>query len=123
MSLTIVVSTKKIDESYKNHLKQTCGFKDVEVLMYENPNGLSLTEIYNKGLDESTNNIVVFCHDDIIFNNQNWGKKLIKDFEISGYGILGVAVSTYMSDTGKWWEDFSKMVGIVKHSKDGKSGY
>jgi GT2 family glycosyltransferase len=121
MSLTIVISTKKIDETYKKHVRETCGINEVEILMYENPNGVSLTEIYNKGLNESTNNIVVFCHDDIIFNNQNWGKKLINDFNVSGYGILGVAGSTFMSDTGKWWEDFSKMVGIVKHSKDGKT--
>ena len=38
--------------------------------MYENPNGVSLTKIYNKGLSESTNDIVVFCHDDIIFNKK-----------------------------------------------------
>jgi GT2 family glycosyltransferase len=120
-NLSVIVSTKKIDEKYKQHLYETCGLKDVEILFYENPNGISLTEIYNKGLSDSKNEIVVFCHDDLIFNSQKWGKKLLNIFNNSEYGIIGVAGSTYMPTSGKWWEDQSKMVGIVKHSKDGKT--
>ena len=121
MSLSVIISTKQIDESFREHVKKTSGLSDVEVIMYENPNGVSLTEIYNKGLNESTNDIIVFCHDDIIFNKPKWGKRLLDEFSNSDYGILGVAGSTYMASSGQWWEDRSKMVGIVKHSKDGKT--
>ena len=121
MSLSVVISTKSIDPKFKEHVKKTSGIRDLEVLMYENPNGVSLTKIYNKGLSESTNDIVVFCHDDIIFNKKKWGIKLLDDFNNTTYGILGVAGSTYMAPNGRWWEDQSKMVGLVKHSKDGKT--
>jgi len=121
MSLSVVISTKSIDPEFKQHVKKTSGIKDIEILMYENPNGTSLTEIYNKGLSETTNNVVVFCHDDIIFNKKRWAVKLLEDFNKTDYGILGVAGSTYMAPNGRWWEDQSKMVGIVKHSKDGKT--
>jgi GT2 family glycosyltransferase len=121
MSLTVVISTKKIDESFKSHVITSSGIKDIEVLMYENPNGIALTEIYNRGLNESKNNIVVFCHDDIIFNKQKWGLKLLKDFQDYDFGILGVAGTTYMSENGRWWTDKSKMVGIVKHTHNGKT--
>lgn len=121
MSLSVVVSTKSIDPKFKEHVKKTSGIKDLELLIYENPNGVSLTEIYNKGLSETTNDFVVFCHDDIIFNKVGWGIKLLEDFNKSDYGILGVAGSTYMAPNGRWWEDQTKMVGIVKHSKDGKT--
>lgn len=121
MSLTVIISTKNIDDNFKEHVKKTSGIKDIEILMYENPNGISLTKIYNKGLNESKNNIVVFCHDDIIFNKDKWGVKLIEDFKNYDYGILGVAGSTYMAPNGRWWEDQSKMVGVVKHSNGGKT--
>ena len=68
--LTIVYSTHK-DEEYNNkfnqHLLQTVGLKDVQILGYQNNNEFSLTEIYNRGLKDSENNLVVFCHNDIIF--------------------------------------------------------
>lgn len=121
MSLSVVISTKSIDPKFKEHVKKTSGVNDLEILMYENPNGISLTEIYNKGLNESTNDIIVFCHDDIIFNKPKWGVRLLKDFKDYNYGILGVAGSTYMAPNGRWWEDQTKMVGIVKHSKDGNT--
>lgn len=121
MSLSVIVSTKKIDDLFKNHVIKTSGVKNIEVILYENPNGVSLTEIYNKGLIESKNNIVVFCHDDIILNNEKWGVKLLKQFKDTDYGILGVAGSTYMAPTGKWWEDPTKMVGVVKHTHEGKT--
>lgn len=121
MSLTVVISTKSIDSSFEEHVKKTSGIKDLEVIFYENPNGISLTEIYNKGLSESNNDIVVFCHDDILFHKNKWGVKLLNDFRNSDYGILGVAGSTYMAPNGRWWEDQTKMVGIVKHSSEGKT--
>ena len=70
---------------------------------------------------ESKNDIVVFCHDDIIFNKDGWGKKLINHFKKSDYAILGIAGTTDMSSSGRWWEDSSKMMGIVKHSNNGKT--
>ena len=70
MKLTVVFSTRKIEDSYIEHIKETCGIKEIEILSYDNPNGTSLTEIYNKALIDSKNDIIVFCHDDIIFNTK-----------------------------------------------------
>ena len=121
MGLTIVFSTKEIDDKFIEHLKQTCGVKDVEILPYENKGTMSLTQVYNKALKDSTNDIVVFTHDDVIFNKDNWGKRLIKQYLNSDFGLLGVAGTTHMASTGKWWEDSSKMVGRVSHSHEGRT--
>ena len=85
-----------------------------------------LTEIYNKGLKESTNDIVVFCHDDIVFTKPKWAKKLINHFDDTDYGILGVAGSTEIPATAVWWQDIKgrhliKVVGIVTHSSRRKN--
>ena len=125
MKLTVAFSTRKIEETYISHIKETCGIKDIEVLSYENPNGISLTEIYNQALRDSKNDIIVFCHDDLIFNTKKWGKRLIKHFNETEYGILGIAGTRKLPDTGRWWDDINKpntnMVGIVNHSNKGKT--
>jgi glycosyltransferase involved in cell wall biosynthesis len=72
-------------------------------------------------LEQSTNDIVVLCHDDIYFDSKNWGSKILKHFKRSPeYGILGLAGSTQLPESAKWWEDFSKMKGIVNHEHEGK---
>ena len=129
-NLTVVFSTRKLNENYVKHIKDTCGIKDIQILSYENPNGTSLTEIYNKALSESVNDVIVYCHDDIIFNTKKWGRKILKHFNNTDYGIIGLAGTRKMPESGRWWDDInqptSNMVGIVKHSNEGKtweSGY
>ena len=118
--ISVVYCTKEDYPKHIEHIQKTCGLKGVEVIQYINK-GESLTKFYNKGLEESKNDIVVFCHDDIIFNTKNWGKKLLNHFNNTDFGILGVAGTTSMPSTGKWWEEPQKMMGQVRHSHEGKS--
>ena len=121
MSLTVAFSTRRINSSYVQHIKKTCGVKNLEILPFENPDGTSLTEIYNKALSQAKNDVVVLCHDDISFNAKGWGRKLLDRYNESDYGILGVAGTTHMASTGRWWQDTTKMVGRVSHTHEGKT--
>jgi len=106
--------------SHIDHIKKTVGIKDAEIIEYINK-GEPLTKFYNKALKQTKNKIVVFCHNDIIFNTKNWGKKLISHFNDSRFGILGVAGTTEMQSTGRWWQNPSLMLGQVKHTHEGKT--
>ena len=122
--ITIVYSTHK-DETYNNkfkeHLLQTVGLKNVQILEYTNFNQYSLTEVYNRGLNESVNDIVVFCHNDIIFEKEYWGKRVLEHFvKKPEYGILGVAGTSYYPSSGRWWDIQGEMVGQVYHQHEGK---
>ena len=120
--LSIVVSTRKIVSSFIDQIKATIGIKDYQLIIIENNNEKSLTKVYNEGLDQAKYDHVVFCHDDLIFNTKNWGKKILNDFEKNPeYGIIGVAGSTLLPQSGTWWEDRSKLVGRVKHKNQGKT--
>ena len=125
MSLTVAFSTRKLEESYVEHIRETSGIRDIEILSYENPDGKSLTKIYNEALKVSKNDIIIFCHDDIIFNTKKWGKRILKHFEDSSYGVLGLAGTRKLPESGSWWEDInqplSNMVGIVNHSQNGNT--
>jgi hypothetical protein len=119
--ITIGFSTREIDNNFIEHIKNTCGPKNIEIIPFENKGTHSLSEAYNIILEKSTNDIVVLCHDDIYFDKKGWGNKLIKHFDKNPeYGILGVAGSTFMPKSGMWWEDNTKMKGIVNHEHNGK---
>lgn len=118
--ITIGYSTRKENPQFKEYLKKTAGHPKVQIIEKINNGEKSLTEVYNEILKEAENNIVVFSHDDIYFEKNGWARKISKHFEDTNYGILGVAGSTYMPKSGQWWEDRSKMVGIVNHEHNGK---
>jgi len=113
--ITIGYSTKKIDPEFRDYIEKSCGLKGVEVIPFENPGTHSLTEAYNIILEQSTNDIVVLCHDDIRVKTKKWGQKIIDHFNNSDYGIIGVAGTYNYSNTGRWWEERTSMVGSVNH--------
>lgn len=117
--ISVITSTRQIDNKFVEMVKKMSGINDIEVLMYENNSEMSLTEVYNKGLKESKNDIVVFMHDDINILTKDWGKKLIKHYQNTDYGILGVAGSKDLNENGVWWTNRESMYGCVRHT-DGK---
>jgi GT2 family glycosyltransferase len=117
--ITIIYSTHKdevYNNNFQNHLIRSVGLNDVQILQYQNNNQYSLSELYNKGINESIHNIVVCLHNDVKLEN-NWGKKLIKDFQDNNdYGIIGKAGTSYFPESGVYWERLkTTMVGQVYH--------
>ena len=119
--VSIVCSSINPDKKYEKEILKKIGLKDVEFLHYENKGEYSLTELYEKGLAESQNDIVLFIHDDLIMNTNNWGRNLVSHFNETDYGILGIAGTTNLTETGTWWTNQNEMVGIVNHKHKGKT--
>jgi len=122
--ITIIYSTHKGQEynnKFKQHLVQSVGVKDVQILEYVNHNQYSLAQVYNSGITESIYDIVVCCHNDIKLE-KNWGKKLIEDFSNNNeFGIIGKAGSCYFPSSGVYWERMNQtMVGQVYHHPEGQ---
>jgi len=121
--ITIIYSTHK-DETYNNkfkqHLLQSSGLKNIQIIEYVNHNEYSLSELYNKGISQSQHNIIICCHNDISLEN-GWGKKLLQDFNNNPeYGIIGKAGSCYFPESGVYWERMQQtMVGQVYHHPEG----
>ena len=118
--ITIGYSTRESNPTFIEHLKKTVGPKNIEIIEVVNNGEKSLTNVYNEILNQAKNDIVVLCHDDIIFEDKGWGNKIIKHFTKTNYGILGVAGTTSMPSSGMWWEERNKMLGIVNHKHEGK---
>jgi len=112
---------EEADNKFTEHITDTIGVPH-RVVCYTNYNQYSLTEIYNRAIDEHNekDSIMVFCHNDIIFKTKNWGRLLLTKFNSSDYSIIGVAGSKYLSNNGVWWAEPATMCGIVEHT-DGNS--
>jgi len=119
--ISIVYCTRESNPEHIEHLKKACGTPKAEIIEYINK-GEGLTKFYKKGLEEATNDIVVFCHDDIIIETKQIAKKITKLFDKnSEFGVIGVAGTKYLSESGRWWDNKKKMYGKVKHTHQGKS--
>jgi len=127
--LVIVVSSKSSAEEKKDfiqHLIDTCGFDDesedvVDIVFNVNPNGESLTKIYNEALEEHDAKYFVFVHDDVEFLRKGWGKEIVRLFEENkDYGIIGVAGSGEFDSNAAWW-NYEDKYGQVLHRHDGKA--
>jgi len=118
--ISVVISTRKIDDEYVKHVERMFSHPKTEILMYENDGEMSLTQVYNKGLKESVNDIVVFMHDDLILETSNMTPKIVKLFEKHPeYGIIGIAGTDKLM-SGMWWQNRENMFGVVGHIHEGK---
>lgn len=118
--VSVVISTRNIDDEYLKHVEKMFSHPKTEILIYENDGEMSLTQVYNKGLKESVNDIVVFMHDDLILETPNMTPKIVKLFEKHPeYGIIGIAGTDKLT-SGMWWQNRENMFGVVGHIHEGK---
>ena len=118
--VSVVIATRKIDENYLKHVEKMFSHPKTEILIYENDGSESLTQLYNIGLKDSKNDIVVFMHDDLILETPCMTPKVVKLFEKhQDYGIIGIAGTNNLIN-GMWWSDRNSMFGIVAHEHEGK---
>ena len=118
--VSVVISTRKIDDVYVKHVEKMFSHPKTEILFYENEGEYSLTQLYNVGMRDSVNDIVVFMHDDLILETPNMTPKIVKLFEKhSEYGIIGVAGTDKLT-SGRWCDNKDNMYGVVGHIHEGK---
>jgi len=120
--ISVVYCTKdSMPEDFQRVMRQMSGVSNLEIIEYINK-GEGLTKFYNKGLEESSNDIVLFTHNDVQCLTKNFVKKIIKHFENNPeYGIIGVAGGRNLPESGKWWENPNTMMGRVFHTHEGKT--
>ena len=118
--VSVVIPTREIDDNYLKHVSKMFSHPKTEIIVYENNGEKSLPQIYNQGLNESTNDIVVFMHDDLILETSNITPKIIKLFDKHlDYGIIGLAGTDNLL-SGMWWQDRTSMYGVIGHENEGK---
>jgi len=117
--VSVVISTRKIDDKFIEHVSKKFSHPKTQIIVFEN-DGISLSKIYNEGLEKSTSDIVVFMHDDVNIETSNLTPKINRLFDNNPeYGIIGVAGTDNLT-SGRWWDNQENMFGIVSHEHEGK---
>lgn len=120
-SITVGFSTRVEKSDFIDYLKSTSGCKETNVIQKINNGEKSLSQTYNEILKESVDDIVILCHDDVLFDKPYWAKRVLEHFDRRpDYGILGLAGTTYLSSNGCWWSVQSEMIGQVYHQHEGR---
>jgi len=119
--ITIGFSTRKDNPDYIEYVKKTSGFKNLQIIQKINNGEKSLSQVYNEIISESIYDIVVLIHDDLEFDTNRWGDKLLKLFNRNPkFSIIGLAGSKYLDSSAQWWKVPHTMYGIVNHKHEGK---
>ena len=107
--LSIIVSSyqPKLFQELQKNIEATIGNIIYEVVQVWNPNKMSISQAYNLGVARSQYSSLLFVHEDVIFECENWGKILIDYIQNENIGCIGVAGSNYIPNAPVgWW--FSK---------------
>ncbi|MFD2598327.1 glycosyltransferase [Sphingobacterium corticis] len=121
--LSIIISSYNAQyfEALEKNISKTCGIP-YEIIKIHNPGIYGICEAYNIGADKSSFENLVFCHEDIDFFTNDWGKILLEELELPNCGIIGLAGAKYYPNApiGYWQLNTQSMYNIVQVA-NGKS--
>ena len=111
--ISIIICSRKnyISSKLLQNINDTIGTLYELITIDNSSNKYSIFSAYNLGVKQAKYPFLCFMHDDILFNTESWGRKVINHFNNSKIGIIGVAGSFYLSEMpGAWWSSiFSSM--------------
>ena len=121
LSIIICSIHQHLLDGVKKSIANTVGV-EYELLIWNNKEEqLGLCAVYNKMATQAKYPYLCFCHEDILFETENWGYLLKQLFENnSSVGLVGIAGSTYKSGNYSGWFtgiedlDYFKIIHEVK---------
>lgn len=104
ISVIICSINKALATQVQKNIADTIGV-DWEPIVIDNTlSPESITHVYNLGAAKAKYDLLCFVHEDILFQTQNWGTKMLDYFKNdTSLGLVGIAGSKYKSKTPSGW--------------------
>lgn len=106
--LSIIVSSYQKDyfDQFSENVNLTIGENFVyEIIQIWNPGAMGICEAYNKGAEQAKYDNLLFVHEDVFFETEDWGKILCNYLREDKTGCLGIAGSSIKTlFPTAWWE-------------------
>ncbi len=118
--ISIIICSKFTDISLelKENIKTTIGV-NYELVVVDNSKGEhSIFAAYNKGFRESKYPYLCFVHEDVLFQQKDWGAALIAHLSNPQTGVVGVAggpIATRIP--ASWWLVGNGYKNLIQHYK------
>ena len=75
-----------------------------EIMKIDNPGIMGICEAYNRGAEKAQYDFLLFLHEDVLFETQNWGQTLINLLNTENIGCIGIAGADYIPEVPiGWW--------------------
>lgn len=109
-------------EALKINIENTIGVP-YELICIKNPGLMGICEAYNRGGQKAKFPYLCFLHEDIIFQTENWGFKVVDHFiKNEKLGLLGIAGNIYkpyvLSGWGSSWGGDLTRINFYQASKN-----
>jgi len=91
LSIIICSRNLKFCELLTANIKATVGIEYELIYIDNSENKYSIYSAYNEGIAKSKFPFLCFVHDDVQFNTQNWGAKIINHLNNPTIGLAGLA--------------------------------
>ncbi len=94
-----------------------------EAIVVENHQGkFGLSEAYNKGAAKAHYDVFCFMHEDVCFETNDWGRKVLNYLSNKAIGLIGVAGGDTKGRIPSSWSSFvfASEVSLVQHFKHSK---
>jgi len=105
--LSIIISSYQPHyyQALEKNIAETIGIP-YEVIKVDNPGKMGICEAYNHGAQKAQYDYLLFLHEDVLFETQNWGLILTQLLSKKSIGCVGLAGGDYVSSYPlPWWQN------------------
>ena len=75
-----------------------------EIMKIDNPGIMGICEAYNRGAEKAQYDFLLFLHEDVLFETQDWGRILMNLLNTENIGCIGIAGADYIPEVPiGWW--------------------
>ncbi len=104
ISVIICSINNDLAQQVQKNIADTIGVVWESIIIENTLSPKSLTEVYNVGASKAQYDVLLFVHEDVLFQTKNWGAKLLDYFEKdNSLGLIGIAGSKYKSSVPSGW--------------------
>jgi Glycosyltransferase like family len=104
ISVIICSISKDFAIQVQSNIASTIGVPWESVIIDNSITAMPITKVYNLGASKSKYDILCFVHEDVLFETDNWGIKIVESFNFDKQlGLIGVGGSKYKSKIPSGW--------------------
>mgnify|MGYP000001547362 FL=1 len=103
--LSIIISSYQPHyyQALEKNIAETIGIP-YEVIKVDNPGKMGICEAYNHGAQKAQYDYLLFLHEDVLFETQDWGRILMNLLNTENIGCIGIAGADYIPEVPiGWW--------------------
>ena len=121
LSIVVCSKNKTLSKDLVDNIINTVGVEYEIITIDNSENKYSIFSAYNLGFTKSKYKYICFVHEDVFFQSQNWGKKVIAHLQDPVTGIIGLAGGDLVSRVPAAWSGFlSQSKNIIQSDCTGK---